>query len=63
MPSMNAFVRISAAVLVSALVAAACGGGDGFPELAIDVPEPVPAEAPPGQELVWSDEFDGDEVD
>jgi beta-glucanase (GH16 family) len=29
----------------------------------IATPEPIPAEPPEGMELVWSDEFDGDEID
>jgi beta-glucanase (GH16 family) len=31
--------------------------------LVIDVPDPVPIEAPEGYELVWNDEFDGDGID
>ena len=62
MRSMNRLVRVAAAALVGALVAVSCGT-DGFPDLAIEVPEPVPAQPPVGMELVWSDEFDGNEVD
>jgi hypothetical protein len=28
-----------------------------------DPPEPLPIEPPDGYELVWNDEFDGDEID
>ncbi len=31
--------------------------------LAIAAPEPIPIEPPEGFELVWNDEFDGDEID
>jgi beta-glucanase (GH16 family) len=33
------------------------------PTTTIQSPEPIPAEPPEGMELVWSDEFDGDEID
>ena len=33
------------------------------PTTTIATPEPIPPEAPEGMELVWSDEFDGDEID
>ena len=33
------------------------------PTTTIATPEPIPAEPPEGMELVWSDEFDGPEVD
>ncbi len=62
MRSITTTVRLAVALVACTLVAVACGD-DGFPDLAIEVPEPVPADAPDGMELVWSDEFDGDEVD
>jgi beta-glucanase (GH16 family) len=33
------------------------------PTTTIATPEPIPIEPPAGMELVWSDEFDGDEID
>jgi beta-glucanase (GH16 family) len=33
------------------------------PTTTIATPEPIPVEPPDGMELVWSDEFDGDEID
>ncbi len=33
------------------------------PTTTIAVPEPMPIEPPEGYELVWNDEFDGDEID
>ena len=80
------------AALSLALVAAACGSGDGSngaqpaasteavtttvepttsaapitepaPTTTIAAPEPIPPIAPDGMELVWSDEFDGPQVD
>jgi beta-glucanase (GH16 family) len=51
---------LPAVLFVVFALLAACGSGS---NLAIDVPDPLPIEAPPGMELVWSDEFDGDEID
>ena len=53
--------RIARSLTVTALVVvAACGSDEGA---TVQPPEPIPVDAPDGMELVWSDEFDGDEVD
>ena len=48
-------VRVVAGLLGVASVAGACGTGD--------APAAADVVAPAGMELVWSDEFDGDEID
>lgn len=47
------------------VAAVACGGDDAPAGTALTItpPEPLPIEPPEGMELVWSDEFDGDEID
>ena len=50
------------AVLVCVVVISACASSSSS-SLPIPIPEPIPADPPAGMELVWSDEFDGDEID
>ena len=54
-------VRIARSLTVAALVViAACGSDEGT---TVQPPAPIPVQPPEGMELVWSDEFDGDEID
>jgi beta-glucanase (GH16 family) len=55
--------RLTRTVIAGALVASMTACGSDSSTLAIEVPEPLPIEPPEGMELVWSDEFDGDEID
>ncbi len=54
--------HIVALLVLGALLLGACSGG-GNATTAIDAPEPVPVDESDGWQLVWQDEFDGDEID
>lgn len=53
------------ALAACGLAVASCGSDDRAEPSAstIGAPEPIPPDPPPGMELVWSDEFDGDTID
>ena len=52
--------RIARSLTVVALVVvAACGSDEGA---TVQPPAPIPIQPPEGMELVWSDEYDGDEI-
>ena len=62
-PASTAAPAATAPVTTEAPTTTAATATTAAPTTTIAPPEPIPIDPPDGMELVWSDEFDGDEID